>query len=113
MSNNNKSTELGGGVSDALHQVVLRSVHATVQQGVVEIDANRCKGCELCVFECPAHTLRLSDTVNIRGFRHSVQIEPDHCIGCASCALICPDGCITVYRHSLIPNSLRPEIQKI
>ena len=40
------------------------------------------------------------------------EIDPDRCIGCASCALICPDGCITAYRHSTIPNSLREELQK-
>lgn len=109
MSNKAK---IGGGIGEAAHQAVLRTVHATIQQGVIEIDAERCKGCELCVYECPAHTLRLSDEVNLRGFRHSEQIRPDHCIGCASCALICPDGCITVYRHSAIPNSLREELQK-
>lgn len=102
----------GASLPDGIHQAVLRVVHATVQQGVVEIDAERCKGCELCVYECPAHTLRLSDGVNLRGFRHSEQARPDRCIGCASCALICPDGCITVYRHSTIPNSLREELQK-
>lgn len=99
-------------IADGAHQVVLRAVHATLQQGVVSIDAERCKGCELCVYECPAHTLRLSDGVNLRGFRHSEQIEPEHCIGCASCALICPDGCITVFRHTHIPKMLQEELQK-
>ena len=102
----------GASLPEGVHQAVLRIVHATVQQGVVEIDAERGKGCELCVYECPAHTLRLSDGVNLRGFRHSEQVRPDRCIGCASCALICPDGCITAYRHSTIPNSLREELQK-
>lgn len=101
-----------GSIADRAHQVVLDAVHATLQQGVVDIDAERCKGCELCVYECPAHTLRLSAGVNLRGFRHSEQVEPDRCIGCASCALICPDGCITVYRHSRVPQSLQEELQR-
>ena len=100
------------GIVDGTHQVVLRAVRATLQQGVVDIDGERCKGCELCVFECPAHTLKLSDEVNLRGFRHSEQLRPDRCIGCGSCALICPDGCITVYRKTIIPNALREELQK-
>lgn len=99
-------------IADAAHQVVLRAVHATLQQGVVDIDTERCKGCELCVYECPAHTLRLSEGVNLRGFRHSEQIAPDRCIGCASCALICPDGCITVYRRSQVPQVLQEELQE-
>lgn len=99
-------------IADGAHQVVLRAVHATLQQGVTSIDAELCKGCELCVYECPAHTLRLSDGVNLRGFRHSEQVAPEHCIGCASCALICPDGCITVFRHTLVPKMLQEELQK-
>ncbi len=97
-------------LADSLHQVILRTVHATVQQGVVDIDAERCKGCELCVYECPAHTLKLSDDVNHRGYKHSTQVRPDQCIGCASCALVCPDGCITVYQQTKLPKALRREI---
>lgn len=101
-----------GGVVDAAHQVLLRAVRAVVQQGAVDIDAERCKGCELCVYECPAHTLRLSEEVNMRGFRHSEQAWGERCIGCGSCALICPDGCIKVYRKSIIPEGLREELQE-
>lgn len=99
-------------MADGLHQVALRAVRAVVQQGVVTIDAERCKGCELCVYECPAHTLRLSEGVNARGFHNSEQARPDHCIGCACCALICPDACITVFRHTIVPDGLREEIQR-
>lgn len=111
MKSNEKMSK-NNSIADGAHQVVLRAVHAVLQQGVVSIDAERCKGCELCVYECPAHTLRLSAGVNLRGFHHSEQIAPDKCIGCASCALICPDGCITVYRHSRVPQMLQEELQK-
>lgn len=83
------------------HKLVLKAVRLGIQGGSVGIDEERCKGCELCVNECPAHTLELSKSVNRRGYRHSVQAREKDCIGCASCALVCPDGCITVYRKSL------------
>lgn len=86
------------------HALVLRAVRMGIQRGCVEIDAERCKGCELCINECPARTLELSKRVNMRGYRHSEQVREKDCIGCASCALVCPDGCITVYRKSLTNN---------
>lgn len=92
-------------VAEVCHQAVLGVVRRTVQQGRIEIDSERCKGCELCVYECPAHTLSLSAEVNRRGYRHSEQVRPGDCIGCASCALVCPDGCIEVWRRSLVPHS--------
>ena len=90
--------------AEECHMVVLRAVHGLLQQGAVRIDSERCKGCDLCVNVCPAHTLRLSDGVNRRGYHRSEQIRPDRCIGCASCALVCPDGCITVFRDGIVPH---------
>lgn len=90
------------GIADGFHQVLLRAVRLGIQQGAVAINTERCKGCGLCVDTCPAHTLSLSDVVNMRGYNYSRQINEAACIGCASCALVCPDACITVYRTSQI-----------
>jgi 2-oxoglutarate ferredoxin oxidoreductase subunit delta len=76
-------------------------VAPTVKQrkvkGRVEIEINRCKGCELCTVECKEHALTLSDTINIKGYRYAVA-NNDLCNGCVNCALVCPDAVITVYR---------------
>ena len=89
------------GLAHQCHSLVLRAVRHTIQQGVIDINTERCKGCGLCVATCPAQTLQLSALVNKRGYHYSTQIAEAHCIGCASCALICPDACISVYRTSL------------
>ena len=76
-------------------------------RGTVHINAERCKGCELCVHACPQHVLHLAATLNARGY-HPVQLDetkPDEataqCTGCAICALVCPDLVFTVYREPL------------
>lgn len=67
--------------------------------GAVEIDRERCKGCDLCVAACPKDVLLLQPKeVNNRGYHFAFAKLPEACIGCAACAAVCPDGCITVYR---------------
>ena len=66
--------------------------------GTVEVDRERCKGCELCVVACPADVLALSSEVNSRGYNFSHMKAPEKCVGCTSCAAVCPDSVIEVYR---------------
>jgi 2-oxoglutarate ferredoxin oxidoreductase subunit delta len=70
-------------------------------RGAVEVDKEGCKGCNLCVEECPYDVLALHKEVNIRGYHYSYMVNPEACIGCANCALVCPDSCITVYRKKI------------
>lgn len=65
----------------------------------IQVAADRCKGCGLCVSVCPESTLALStDRVNSKGY-YPVMVEGDDtCIGCLSCALICPDVIFTIER---------------
>lgn len=70
--------------------------------GAVEINRERCKGCNLCVVACPTDVLALQHKeVNNRGYHFAYVVNPDSCIGCASCAAVCPDGCVTVYRKRI------------
>lgn len=67
--------------------------------GAVDIDRDRCKGCNLCVVACPCDVLSLQPKeVNDRGYHYAYVVAEDKCIGCAACATVCPDGCIEVYR---------------
>ncbi len=68
-------------------------------RGEIEVNTERCKGCELCVVACPFDLLELaSRKVNHRGYPYVRQTDSERCTGCSSCAIVCPDGCITVYR---------------
>ena len=68
-------------------------------KGKVEIDIQKCKGCEMCVVACKEDTLKLSKEINNLGYRYAVVIN-DTCTGCVNCALVCPDAVIKVYRTS-------------
>jgi 2-oxoglutarate ferredoxin oxidoreductase subunit delta len=69
-------------------------------RGRIEINAEHCKGCELCIGVCPQNVIRMSDTFNAKGYHPAQLIDPNlDCTGCAVCAIICPDAVITVYRQ--------------
>ena len=67
-------------------------------RGVIVVDIERCKGGNLCTIACPLHLVKLSSTVNHKGYNYAEQTNWEQCNGCTSCAIVCPDGCITVYR---------------
>ncbi|NLV19781.1 MAG: 4Fe-4S dicluster domain-containing protein [Bacteroidetes bacterium] len=67
-------------------------------KGNIVVDIERCKGCELCMAECPTGTIAMSKEVNHKGYSYAYAARPDLCIGCANCAIVCPDGVITVYK---------------
>ena len=67
-------------------------------KGTVIIDRQICKGCGICVINCPSKALALSREVNGKGYNY-VYIANDNCTGCTNCAVVCPDSAIVkVYR---------------
>jgi 2-oxoglutarate ferredoxin oxidoreductase subunit delta len=66
-------------------------------KGEIIVDTAKCKGCLVCVVNCPQECIAVSEKVNAKGYKYVEQIN-DNCIGCANCAVVCPDGVISVYR---------------
>jgi 2-oxoglutarate ferredoxin oxidoreductase subunit delta len=65
-------------------------------KGLIRVDAERCKGCGLCVAACPKGDLRLADDTDRRGIRVVRAGEGGRCTACGACYIICPDVAITV-----------------
>jgi len=64
----------------------------------LHIATDRCKGCELCVTDCPKHVLVLDrEVVNALGYHPVVLTDAAGCTSCALCARVCPDAVFTVY----------------
>ena len=67
--------------------------------GLITIDKENCKGCELCVYFCPKKLIDMDEGFNSKGIRYSRFVDEGKvCTGCALCAKICPDVAIEVWR---------------
>lgn len=98
---------------------VSKTVKEKAVKGRVEIDIQKCKGCELCTAACKEGALKLSETINIKGYRYIIA-NNDSCTGCVNCALVCPDAVITVYRTQpkkkkvdITPDDIREQLKSM
>ena len=72
-------------------------------KGRIEIEVDRCKGCELCMMICPKNLIVQAEGFNIRGYHPAEIVDLEGiCTGCGLCALMCPDVVITVYRQVMV-----------
>ncbi len=69
----------------------------TKKSFVVKIDKEYCKGCELCIVNCPQKILVLSNNINKLGYRYVEIVDETKCIGCGRCYIMCPDYLIEIY----------------
>ena len=103
-----------------MEQTTSNPVKERKVKGMVFIDIQKCKGCELCKTSCKENALLLSEKLNNKGYRYIIA-NNDLCTGCVNCALVCPDAVITVYRTNpkknknvdVTPRDINPEIKRI
>jgi 2-oxoglutarate ferredoxin oxidoreductase subunit delta len=82
--------------------------------GKIIINAERCKGCGLCVAVCPNNSIVISEKSNQTGYFPAEPVPADKrsvesgvegakntdCTGCGVCAIICPEAIIEVFRDN-------------
>lgn len=78
-------------------------------RGIVVVETDRCKGCELCTTVCPQGVLAMADSFNARGYKPAMLVDAEgKCTGCGLCAVICPDAVLTVFRLPNVARTSRP-----
>jgi 2-oxoglutarate ferredoxin oxidoreductase subunit delta len=65
----------------------------------IEIDTEKCKGCRLCIQECPKALLNITDKFNKKGWQTVEFNFKEECIGCKKCAMVCPDVAIRIVKE--------------
>lgn len=69
-------------------------------RGSVEIGADRCKGCGLCVESCPTGSIEMAPSFNRLGYHPAVFLEGTGCTGCGLCFYACPEpDAIVVFKE--------------
>ncbi len=63
----------------------------------IKIDKSRCKGCYLCIVNCPNSLIKIDSELNVKGVK-PVVFSGGKCTGCGMCAMICPEFIIEVYK---------------
>ena len=59
-------------------------------RGIVHVDIERCKGCELCIDYCPTKVLAMSSDFNVKGYHYPIVVG-ENCINCQACYAVCPE----------------------
>ena len=77
----------------------------------IKIDSQRCKGCCLCVAECPLGNIRMSELFNKAGHHYAEIIDKDKCTGCALCCQMCPDIAIRIEPGQQRPGNIKEATQ--
>ncbi len=62
----------------------------------ITVDKDFCKGCNLCVADCPKGVLATSQVRGKAGFLVPEAVHPESCTSCKNCEVVCPDFAIVV-----------------
>ena len=63
----------------------------------VVLHTQRCKGCYLCIRECPKQADKKAGVSNKKGYE-VIQVDESLCVACGTCYVVCPDYVFEIRR---------------
>lgn len=60
-------------------------------EGIITLNGEQCKGCGLCIRNCPKNILKVGKELNSLGYAATVVDCGGDCIGCTNCFYTCPE----------------------
>jgi len=74
---------------------------------MIEIKDDWCKGCGICIDQCPVNALEDSDKLNRKGICPPQLKEKNECNFCRLCEQLCPDFAIMVIPDEEVKNDVK------
>ena len=74
----------------------------------VLVNAGLCKGCGLCVKNCPKGILKIGDAINLLGYK-AVVVNGRKCGGCGNCFYMCPEPAAISIRREITVVPAKPK----
>lgn len=71
-------------------------IEKSSEGNTISVNKNYCKGCEICVENCPVNVFEMSEKITDSGYHYAVPQNVEDCIDCKQCELMCPDFAIKV-----------------
>jgi 2-oxoglutarate ferredoxin oxidoreductase subunit delta len=69
------------------------------KKGMIVIDENICKSCELCIVICPKRLIKKGVRQNSIGYNPAIFDDKDEkCTACMFCGLTCPEAAIEIFK---------------
>ena len=61
---------------------------------MINISKNKCVGCGICIVDCPADAISISDWVAI--------VDQEQCVNCGACIKVCPQNAVMEINEKLL-----------
>lgn len=68
-------------------------------RGKLEFDPEKCIGCNLCVRDCPAYAIKITNIGTKEEKKFQLTYDMDHCIFCAQCVDSCRKGALSMTQN--------------